>query len=657
MKSKRDVRTAACFVGGRYRSGSATFQLKDLRRCANLFCDSPHVKLVRAKGEKHSLSLISSSVFFYMAKVLRSLLLSVYGALTLIISVVFCQAGVIPGTSLMFSLAQSWLPVSTQFKSIVISAVLLSVPISVEAFNIFNYSTCEESVLATYNTTPSDILLRDRNGQPTSNLSEAWGISYETCAQICTASAEFITWNSFSTQFGSWLLPWLALTSQLPFETRSKSMNWQSLLLGLGSPLLIIYSLAITILNARAINKETRQLYEDNDELQRPLQIEVIQAARVLLIEGQSVPLQVVNGQDREFAQLICHPANAGWWTSTANEVLKTRKEWTYALVAQLIMVIIAQIFSIVDFITYPADQDTISVGLGINSLWIWMIPVAFGWVKVGTQTSAGSIKAALKAIPVPAFKTRANFAKKSVGIHDRTQYAASVGRRSAPPFRFGTNRSLREAADSFSLAEMLPLQGFGEDRPILMRTEFGDGQDVNHPTSPPSALDERSQVESASKNQSGEIVEETGSFQTQNEEAQDGDHDNLDLAAHGRETFLGFPINGDDAEPGPLFNYARIWAHMNAVATVVGALQRLTEQQKDEKRVDGTTWNADDLDSNLEGTPEEMSKYVFGKDIEHLKVYSQALAVVREACLKAALVAVVLGWGTIGAGLLIAYK
>lgn len=92
------------------------------------------------------------------------------------------------------------------------------------------------------------------------------------------------------------------LTSQLTFETRSRSMNWQSLFLALGSLPLIIYSMAITILNARAINKETRQLCEDNDKLRRPSQIKMIQAVRVLQIAGQSVPLQVVNVRDSEFA-------------------------------------------------------------------------------------------------------------------------------------------------------------------------------------------------------------------------------------------------------------------------------------------------------------------------------------------------------------------
>lgn len=94
-----------------------------------------------------------------------------------------------------------------------------------------------------------------------------------------------------------------------------------------------------------------------------------------------------------------------------------------------------------------------------------------------------------------------------------------------------------------------------------------------------------------ASKGQSRDSSEKTGSFQDQKAKAQGRDYqDDLDLAARGRETFLGFPINGDDAEPGPIFNYARMWAHMNVVARVVKALGRLTKQQRDEKRVDEAT-------------------------------------------------------------------
>jgi len=54
------------------------------------------------------------------------------------------------------------------------------------------------------------------------------------------------------------------------------------------------------------------------------------------------------------------------------------------------------------------------------------MIPVTFGWVKVGTQTSAGSIEKALKSVPVPVMGDETNVTGRCIGICDRTQYSTS---------------------------------------------------------------------------------------------------------------------------------------------------------------------------------------------------------------------------------------
>lgn len=215
---------------------------------------------------------------------------------------------------------------------------ILSLPIFVQALDIFDYPTCANAALAAYNATPNATFLRDQNGQPTSNISAAWGISYEFCTQTCAGGTPLIQWNSFSLQFASWLLPWLSLTGQLPLQTRSRSMNLQSIILAIGSPHLIIYSLAITILNSRAINQEFRQVNNDNKVLGRSNQTELIKAIRVILIEGQSVPLQLVNGPYREFAQLLVNPENTLWWVGVAEEILATKRELSYSLVAQLIV-------------------------------------------------------------------------------------------------------------------------------------------------------------------------------------------------------------------------------------------------------------------------------------------------------------------------------
>ena len=56
----------------------------------------------------------------------------------------------------------------------------------------------------------------DSNGRPTSPA-EAVGLTYKTCRARCGSNAEDFLWNDFAQLFASWLLPWLALTSQLPF--------------------------------------------------------------------------------------------------------------------------------------------------------------------------------------------------------------------------------------------------------------------------------------------------------------------------------------------------------------------------------------------------------------------------------------------------------
>jgi hypothetical protein len=55
--------------------------------------------------------------------------------------------------------------------------------------------------------------------------------------------------------FATWLIPWLALTAQLPFETKERLTNVMSLLMILGSPHLAAYSLSLMVLTPRWINR------------------------------------------------------------------------------------------------------------------------------------------------------------------------------------------------------------------------------------------------------------------------------------------------------------------------------------------------------------------------------------------------------------------
>jgi hypothetical protein len=56
----------------------------------------------------------------------------------------------------------------------------------------------------------------DSQGHP-ANPAEAVGLTYKTCTARCGTGSETFSWRMFAQLFSSWLLPWLALISQLPF--------------------------------------------------------------------------------------------------------------------------------------------------------------------------------------------------------------------------------------------------------------------------------------------------------------------------------------------------------------------------------------------------------------------------------------------------------
>jgi hypothetical protein len=100
----------------------------------------------------------------------------------------------------------------------------------------------------------------------------------------------------------------------------------------------------------------------------------------------------------------------------------------------------------------------------------------------------------------------------------------------------------------------------------------------------------------------------------------------------------------------------------MNAVSQVVRAFDSSITGHINKGTVQGTDvipWIPNDDDSNLSGTPEQMSRYISEnyEDIEDLPVHLDPRPIVRRNYAIAAIVAFFLFWGTIGAGFLIAYE
>ena len=79
-----------------------------------------------------------------------------------------------------------------------------------------NFTQCLED----FRDNPEAIGGVDSQGHPTSSA-VAVGLTYKACKALCGGGAESFDWRDFAQLFSTWLLPWLALISQLPFSSEN----------------------------------------------------------------------------------------------------------------------------------------------------------------------------------------------------------------------------------------------------------------------------------------------------------------------------------------------------------------------------------------------------------------------------------------------------
>jgi len=215
------------------------------------------------------------------------------------------------------------------------------------------------------------------------STSNATAITYDLCVSQCGAGQEPFQWTSFSQQFSSWLLPWLALLSQLPFGANDKLDNLESMLLTLGSPTLAAYSLALTVLNGRWISQLFSNYRYPN----------VKNAVRILRSLQQS-PLRV-DTDDVLLASLIMLPQNDEWWEELV-VWLEYTHTWSISAATSIAWVIIAYIFTISDYFSQGV-QNTFSVnGPGVGSLWLWLLPIVVGWLQLSPKCDSNRLRQAV---------------------------------------------------------------------------------------------------------------------------------------------------------------------------------------------------------------------------------------------------------------------
>lgn len=165
------------------------------------------------------------------------------------------------------------------------------------------------------------------------------------------------------------MLPWLALTAQLPFAAGSAQSNILSWCLALGSPALVTFSLVITILNRNHVRKTFSRLSKSTH---RMIDETRLNAAERLLSESQQVPLHVCDSE--KFKALVQLPLNVPWWNTLPARLKKSHRSVTPAFIAQYGLAVLAWAATISTTFVSTLDGNASATDLSCSNLWAWLV-------------------------------------------------------------------------------------------------------------------------------------------------------------------------------------------------------------------------------------------------------------------------------------------
>ncbi|THU93301.1 hypothetical protein K435DRAFT_967363 [Dendrothele bispora CBS 962.96] len=232
---------------------------------------------------------------------------------------------------------------------------------------------------------------RDNRGKEV-NVSDATAISYEMCVIACGPGQEAFNWPAFSQEFGSWLLPWLALISQLPFGANEKLDNLISVLLAVGSPTLAAYSAMLTVLNSRWVAGLFHKLKYPN-----------VQSAVRILSSLQQGPVRIDRSDPSLLPSLVVLPQNDQWWKGMRKRLEYTHT-WTVSAATSIAWVFIAYIFTVIDSFTGSIEQLLEVNGQGVGSVWLWLLPVVISWLQISPKCDSKRLEEAFEETNMTAY-------------------------------------------------------------------------------------------------------------------------------------------------------------------------------------------------------------------------------------------------------------
>lgn len=275
----------------------------------------------------------------------------------------------------------------------------------------------------------------------------------------------------------------------------------------------------------------------------------------------------------------------------------------------QILGAFVVQLLAVIIFFDTSDDDNNIgTIGVTVNSLWTWMMPICLAWVWIGSQTSHSTIRDALQSASRHCFTARGELI---TGIRDRT----GDERR----------RIVQHGGEHFEMQSLV-----GQPENDEANREVGTSlHEIPSTTSAP-----------------------------------------IFATAGLPDTRFNISIAGDAILPGPIHNYARLWTHMAVARELVKGFKAInyrlagkrvtadgTEVIERKMAVSGLEWNKKDFDANFRGEPFDMALYIGMKhEGEYMPLYPSNGPTYIARMTMAAFVAFFVQWGTTGPAIVIAY-
>ncbi|KAJ7136748.1 hypothetical protein C8R44DRAFT_868868 [Mycena epipterygia] len=470
----------------------------------------------------------------------------------------------------------------------------------------------QDSCAATFNCTSEGLVnkLGEAIAAPAACLTngsvspDVWGITFKACQENCGIGIlrQSVEFSSSAIAIATWLLPWIALIAQLPFEA-SGWMDLLSSFLSVGSPALAAYSLALTAFNRRYISHKFEQLRKHAQETrdQYHYMVQRVDAAALILQEAQQCPMRA-NQRNGELASLIVLNDDriANFWKTAAKDLENTRRGFTYSFLAQALTLA---------FNLLPALSGA---GCSQSSL--------------GSQYKAGCIKAALTD-------------NKIIPDHD-----------AAGKVQYVSQKGLCANADVH--VPLTPLDPPPPTTPVAAANDTGPGAGTpnrRHGTSRMEVprLDGLGVPLSNNYASTSELELHTLSMTI--------DHDDdstqpllacsTPLAPFRPPTWWGFDVRGDERREGPIFTYARIFTSFACVEHVGRGFEESIKNFQAHAAIP-------------EGAEEAAESCRFeSRDLVAFTAWSKIPTPAIQHMIGAAIVALFLQWGTTGAAIYVAYN